>query len=208
MKKKILFIVSSMKVGGGAEKSVSLLVKGLSKYYDVQLLTFYDFEKEYDVKQVKRNSFAEKYCENVFVKAYRFFIKYPLMLKIFLKRNKYDLVISNAEDANLISLFTKKFFYKFDLWCVIRNNIFDDKNVFYKFNKLHKYADKNIVLTNELKNLAFKNGLETINISNALDIKEINVLKNKELNEKNHFNKKNHFNHRKIFIAKKSFMVF
>jgi len=43
---KILFVVSNMKVGGGAENSVSIIVKELRKRkYDIELLTFYDFDK-------------------------------------------------------------------------------------------------------------------------------------------------------------------
>jgi len=183
--KKILFVVSNLKVGGGAEKSVSLLVKGLAKHYDVSVLTFYDFKNEYSCS-VKRHSFRFKYKDSSFVKAFRLLFLFPLKLRSFLKKNKFDLVVSNAEDANVVSLICRKFF-KYKLWTVIRNDIFDKKNLYYRFNKLQKYADKRIVLTKALqKRCDFRSTV----IGNALDISEIEYLRKDSVDEKDLFKKK------------------
>ena len=187
-KKKILFVVSNLKVGGGAEKSVSLISSGISKYYDVELLTFYDFDNEYPY-DVKRHSFGFKYRQNIFAKGFRFLFIFPFLLRKFLKKNRYDLVVSNAEDANLVSLITKKFFYNFKLWTVIRNNIFDKKNVYYRFSFLQKYSDKIIVLTKALQS---KCPFDSVVLENALDFNEIQIKRKEKIprEEQTLFNKK------------------
>ena len=185
-RKKILFVVSNLKVGGGAEKSVSLISSGLSKYYDVELLTFYDFDNEYSY-DVKRHSFGFKYRQNIFAKGFRFLFVFPFLLRRFLKKNRYNLVVSNAEDANLVSLVTKKFFYKFRLWTVIRNNVFDKGNSYYYFRNFHKASDNIIVLTKALqKKFPFKTSV----IGNAIEIDEIDSMKKEPLEEKELFKKK------------------
>ena len=182
---KILFVVSNLKVGGGAEKSVSLLTKGLSKEYDVSILTFYDFKEEYPIN-VKRYSFGYEYSSSSIGKFWRFFIVFPFLLRKFLRSKRYNLVVSNAEDANIVSLICRKFFYKFKLWTVIRNDIMDKGNVYYRFRGLQKWADKNIVLTNEFR-AKFGRGVV---IPNALEVDEVLTLKDKEVEEKELFSKK------------------
>lgn len=184
-KKKILFIVSNLKVGGGAEKSVSLLAKGLSEQYDVSILTFYDFKEEYPVT-VKRHSFGYEYDSSSIGKFWRFFIVFPLLLRKFLLRNKFDLVVSNAEDANVVSLVCRKFFFSFRLWTVIRNDIMDKGNAYYRFRGLQKWADKNIVLTNEFR-AKFGRGVV---LPNALEVDEVQSLKDEEVKERELFSKK------------------
>jgi glycosyltransferase involved in cell wall biosynthesis len=187
-KKKILFIVSNLKVGGGAEKSVTLLVKGLKKYYDVELLTYYDFKEEYPC-EVKRHTLGYEYSNNLIKKMHRLLYLFPRITARFLKKQKYDVVISNAEDANLVCLIAKKYFHNYKLWTVIRSNIFDKKNPYYKFRKMHKYADLNIALN---KGLEQEIPYKTTVISNALDLDEIRKLKDKKIpeQEKKLFNKK------------------
>lgn len=185
-RKKILFVVSSLKLGGGAEKSVTMLVKGLKKYYDIEVLTFYDFDNEYPCS-VKRHSFNFKYKNSIIIKAFRFLFLFPLKVKRFLKEKKYDLVISNAEDANLVCIIAKKYFHKFKLWTVIRSNIFNKKNPYYKFRKIHKQTDHNIVL-NEATKQEFP--YKATIISNALDVDSVTHKKNEEIKEKKLFEKK------------------
>ena len=138
-----------MRVGGGAERSVSYLCNGLKKHYDVELLTFYNDKKEYSVN-VKRHSFNDENKSNLLIKFFRFFVKYPLKLRRFLKKNNYDLVVSNADDANLVSHLTKKVFYKkIKLWSVIRADI--QNKVYTKTLFLYKYADKIITICKSLE---------------------------------------------------------
>lgn len=183
---KILFIISNLKIGGGAEKSVMLLTKELKKYYDVELLTFYDFKEEY-FYDVKRHSFNFNYSESLINKVKNLLFLFPLKLRNFLKKNKYDLVISNAEDANVVSILCKKYFYNYKLWTVIRNDIFGKKHPYHKFNFLQRYADKRIVLTKALQQ---RTEFDTTVIENATELDEINnkkykgIIKEKDLFEK------------------------
>ena len=187
-RKRILFVVSNLKVGGGAEKSVTMLTKGLKKHYDVELLTFYDFKEEY-LCDVKRYSFNYKYSNSTIQKIQRLLFMFPLKLKRFLKTHKYDLVVSNAEDANVVSLICKKYFKNYKLWTVIRNDIFDKKHPYHKFNFLQKHADKRIVLTKALQQRA---SFKTTVLENAIEINEINKKKNEAVTgkEKDLFKKK------------------
>ncbi|MFW6220528.1 MAG: glycosyltransferase, partial [Nanoarchaeota archaeon] len=180
MRKKILFIVSNMKIGGGAERSVSYLCTGLKKHYDVELLTFYNDKKEYSVN-VKRHSFNDKNKSNLLIKFYRFFVKYPLKLRKFLKKNNYDLVVSNAQDANLVSQITKKIFYKnFKLWSVIRADI--QNKVYDKLKSLNNESDKIITICKSLEDKYSKifTQKKITTLYNALDFEEIQ----KKLREK------------------------
>ena len=186
-KKKILFIVSNLKVGGGAENSVAILTKGLAKYYDVEILTFYNFKNEYEYF-VKRHNFNYNYANNIIIKSFRILVYFPLKLRQFLKNNKYDLVVSNAEDANMVALICKKML-KFKLWTVIRNNIFSKGNAYYRFKNLHNTADKTIVLTKAMqKRVKF----DTVAIGNAIELDEINKKKKEAITgkEKKLFEKK------------------
>jgi len=166
---KVLFVVSNMKIGGGAENSVSIIVKELRKRnHDVELLTFYDFDKEYEVKH---QSFGEKYSNSMVIKLFYLFVKFPFKLRSFLKRNKFDLVISNAEDANLVCLIAKKT----KLWVVIRNNNLVMFNKAYRTISLHlhKKADKIITVSKGLSDVYSEIGFKNICIYNPLDIKSI-----------------------------------
>lgn len=183
--KRILLVVSNLKVGGGAEKSVSLLAKGLSSHYDVSVLTFYDFKDEYDVS-VKRYSFGFKYSDSMLKKMFRILVLFPLKLRSFLKQHSFDLVISNAEDANVVSLLCKRI-YSYPLWTVIRNDICDASNVYYRFRGFHKWSDKNIVLTQEF---AQKFSYPCVVIPNALEVSEISRLKSEAVAEKELFKRK------------------
>ena len=157
-KMKILFVVSNMKVGGGAENSVSIIVKELRKRkYDIELLTFYDFDKEYEVKH---KSFGGKYSSDMIIKLFYLFVKFPFKLRSFLKKNKFDLVISNAEDANLVCLIAKKT----KLWVVIRNNYLIMFNKIYRKISLHlhKRADKIITVSKGLSDVYSEIGFKNI----------------------------------------------
>ena len=183
--KKILFIVSNLGVGGGAEKSTAMLTKALSEGFDIEILTFYNFKEEYEYNCI-RHSFNDKYSTNILIKLFRFFIKYPLKLKHFLKKNKYDLVVSNAEDANITCLFTKKYLFNFKLWTVIRNDIFRKDHPYHRFRLWHKNADKAITLTKALQRKA---NFEAVAIPNALDFSYISKQAKKTPPYKFHGNK-------------------
>ena len=178
MTKKILFIVSNLKVGGGAEKSVTLITKGLKEHYDVELLTFYKHEKEYEY-YVKRHDLGYTPANSIIKKGLRYFLFAPYKLSRFLRKNKYDLVVSNISDTNLLTLITKGIFYKkFKLWSNIR--CYMTIPIYKKTFPLYKNADKIIVLTKALQqhtkypSTVINNAIETqiINHKKKLNIKK------------------------------------
>lgn len=178
-KKKILFIVSNLRIGGGAERSVSLLCKGLQEHYEVELLTFYGHDNEYECT-VKRHNFNLEFTDNYIQKLYRFFIVLPLKVRNFLKQNQYDLVIANTSDTNLVLLLTRMI-HKFKLWVTIR--AFMTIPLYKLTFPLYKLADKIIVLTQQQKTILnqklFKYNSTVIN--NALEINKIRDLANEPL---------------------------
>ncbi len=183
-KKKILFIVSTLEVGGGAERSVSHVCNALSKYHDIEILTFYDAKDEYN-HQVPRHSFGDKYVENPPIKLYRLFLKYPKKLKNFLDEKEYDLIISNVEDANLVSKLTKLKYKDFNLWGVIRA---DFSHPLYKsLVPTYNLTNDRIITVSKTLKEKFKNKIPKVKISsiyNPLDLEKINELKKKKISEK------------------------
>ena len=178
-KKKLLFVVSNLGIGGGAEKSVALVAKGLKDFYDVEILTFYDFKEEYKCP-VKRHSLGFNYSNSLVKKGFRLLFYFPYLVSGFLKRNKYDVVISNAEDANVTCLVSKKVFFDFNLWTVIRNDVFDKSHPYRRVNFLQKYADKRIVLTNELKKRC---PYKSVVLRNAIDFDDVQRKKKEKIPE-------------------------
>ena len=162
-KKKILLIISSIKKWWWAEKSAINIYNWLKKKWDrIELLTFYDFKKEYIFKW-DRISFWLNY-ERWIKRIFNLLFVIPFKLYFFIKKNKYELVISNSEDANfctqLCKIFNSKLFITIN---VVHNNIFLKSNEYYLFRKLHKYADY-IVTVSKWIELSFKNEL---NISSS-----------------------------------------
>ncbi len=47
MKNKVLIIIPSLEVGGGAEKVAASLTKKLAEKYDIYILTFYNYREIY-----------------------------------------------------------------------------------------------------------------------------------------------------------------
>jgi len=105
------------------------------------------------------------------IKLFYLFVKFPFKLRSFLKRNRFDLVISNAEDANLVCLIAKKT----KLWVVIRNNYLIMFNKIYRKISLHlhKRADKIITVSKGLRDVYSDIGFKNICIYNPLDIESI-----------------------------------
>lgn len=158
----------------------------MKKEYDVSILTFYDFKREYEY-YVKRHSFGYGYRKNFLVKTFYLLFWFPLKLRSFLSKNEYDLVVSNAGDANLVSLITKKYLKRFTLWTYIRKNIFHKTHPYYGFRNLHRHADKRITLTEALSR---KLPFDAVSLPNTIDIEEVKRLKDEPVEEEEIFEKK------------------
>ncbi len=189
-KKKLLFIISSLKVWGGAENSSRILANSFKKlWYDITLLTFYNHKNEYSVDWVKRVVIWDRYSINIFTKFYRFFFKYPIFINKIIKKNKYDLVITNSEDWNLVWLNVKKYINKsIKLIVVVRNYI--RRHFVYKHTiPYHKNANHIVTISKHLWSMfnwiVSKNKITTI--YNPFDVDRIKELAKEEIH--NNFEK-------------------
>ncbi len=146
--KKILFVISSLKIWWGAERVVSLIwTKLFEKWYGVSYLTFYKHNDLYDFKW-KYHCLNERFSSNIFVKLYKL-INRAREISLHCKKMKIDTCVSFMEEANFPSLFSKiLFFNRADVVISSRNNsnekIFINKML---IKLLYNYADKIITLS-------------------------------------------------------------
>jgi glycosyltransferase involved in cell wall biosynthesis len=197
--KKILIIIPTIKIGGGAEKVASTLGVALNdrKEYNVKLLTFYSRKKEYAFAG-ERFSINEKLSGFRFLKLW----KRAFYIKKICKENNIETAISFIEEANFSLIISKIFINKARLIVSVRNNPANNrKSIFYKvlIFFLYRFAFK--VVTNSrgseiILNRKFKLK-NTIAIYNNHDIKKYKILSKKSI--KNIY--KNLFNNKKfVFI--------
>lgn len=182
--KKILFVVSNIKKWWWAEDYARVLSKSLlDMWYKLELLTFYDFEDEYDIWDLNRISFNDKYSNNLFTKLYRFFVKYPRLLNKNINVWKYDLIITNAEDANLVWLNVKKYLSKKIKLITVMHNYLWNHPIYKYTQKLHKNSDYVVCVSRYISKYMGTNFLikNIVSIYNPFDIDLINKYKKEEL---------------------------
>lgn len=180
---KILFVVSNLKVGGGAENYVSLLSEKVSTHYNVEILTYYKFKQEYPVNQ-KRFNFNYSYSNNPIIKIWRLLFLFPYMTYKFLKQREYDYVISNSEDANVVTLIYKALLSKPNkskFCAIIHNNL--DLGIYKYTQFLLKKADLLFTVSKSLTKLYQKrfNFKKIYTLYNPFDLKNINTLKSEKI---------------------------
>ena len=179
---KTLFVVSNMRVGGGAENIAAQTLKELHKKgHDVSLLTFYSSENEYDLGGVERFCFEKQYSSQLLLKLYRLLFLFPRKLRSFLSDNSFDVVITHAEDANVVGLLTKRKDPSMKLWTVIHNSL--DNTVYKRTKGLHKHADKIITVSEDIKQEFIETfpNKDVQKINNFLDLQAIQPLLDKPL---------------------------
>lgn len=107
--RKILFVIPSLKRGGGAENVVQLVINKLSGLgYNVSTLTFYQYEDSYVVRS-RVTCLNNKKPENIIHKAILAF-KRAVDIKSIADKDNYDFIISFVEDANFSALIARIFF--------------------------------------------------------------------------------------------------
>lgn len=186
MKKKILIIIPSLEIGGGAERTASILSEKLSETYDISILTFYDYKKSYSYKgefySLKLDSKFWKKC----------FINLYIYKKI--KLISPDLIISFIDHTNLLLIITKKLFsLKIPLIISVRTNV---KERYKKQNKIQNFlikilyklraVNKIVTLSNGVKDILIKNYYinkkKIITIYNGINCEEVKSKIKEELN--------------------------
>ena len=194
MKKKLLFIVHSLKKGGGAEKTVSTLTIQLSRNYNISLLTIYDFKTNYPYSG---NYYSLR--ENLGIK--RFILNSlkistiirPFRIYKHIRQISPDVIISNMDVTNTYVIISKILFrYKIPLIITTHTNpkIAYRKgkrhtNVFIKFFYSLKIIDKIITVSKELQKIfeyeykIKKKKIKTI--YNSIDLERIRELKKEKI---------------------------
>ncbi len=206
MKNKLLFIIHSLKRGGGAERIVANLTFQLSKNYNISILTFHDFKNLY---HYNGNYFSLK--ENLgFVRKILNSLKFYTIIRPFriykvIRKISPDIILSNMDFTNIYAILSKAIFrYKIPLIICVHTNpkIAYRKgetyiNIFIKnFYKL-KLVDKIITVSKEIQKIfEYEYGIDKRKIRtiyNSIDLERINSLKREKL-----FESEELFNSKKI----------
>ena len=185
MKKKILIIIPSLTIGGGAEKIAASLTNRLSEKFEISILTFYDFKNIYPHKGVhvslKQNSKTWQ----------KLFLPFKIYKKI--KSIAPDIIMSFMDYTSIITFFTKFMFHiKVPLIVCSHTNpkiAYRNKLWYIKFlTKLvypSKLVSKIVTVSFETQYILEKNFKINHNkiktIYNGIDIDEIQNLKNERI---------------------------
>lgn len=196
MKKKILFLIDSLKIGGGIERVISSLAKSLSEKYEIFLLTFKDFKNIYPFRgkyySLKENlGFYQNFLN--FFKIYTAIR--PIRIYKLIKSISPDLLISNMYYTDIFIILTKYFFrFKIPLIIAIHTNLkmkFEKKKRYFNFLIKILYSSKivnkiivvsKVVQTILEKDYKIKKNKLKI-IYNGIDIERIKELKNDKILE-------------------------
>ncbi|WP_249598479.1 glycosyltransferase [Peribacillus frigoritolerans] len=188
MSKKIAFIIPAL-TGGGAERVVANLTKGLPSNYEKFIIIYHTTDKSYEhngrIINLNIGSSDNKFGKIINT------IRRIVALKKIKKKYKIDRSISFLENPNLINIFSKG---NEDVFVSIRNHQSSEftgitkiiNKVIVKF--CYSKADKIVAISNGVKNDLIENfgvkSKEIETIYNPVDIERINNLKTKPLEEK------------------------
>ncbi|MFX0071646.1 MAG: glycosyltransferase [Candidatus Hermodarchaeota archaeon] len=121
--KKVLFLLDSMKTGGGTERILSLLTNGIANKYELSIVTIYDFEDRHLFKG-KYYSFRENIKVSTkflsLLRIHNFIVFFKIYKAI--KSISPDLIISVMDYMNILTVFMKSLFHikiplLISIWC-------------------------------------------------------------------------------------------
>ncbi|MBN2190502.1 MAG: glycosyltransferase [Candidatus Aureabacteria bacterium] len=195
-RKKIVFIIPTME-GGGAERTVSNLLRYLDRDKFRLSLVLYEKKVQYDIPaDVKIFSLGVSPSPNFFIKAYNYALRI-VKIAATLKNIKPDTVVSFLTDVNISTILAGFLsLSKSRLVISERNRIAAVYNIGYQKIKkffvrfLYRYADKIIAvsedISGELTGCGIDRGKITV-IHNMADCKNIAVLSGDKITETNVF---------------------
>ena len=194
MKKKILIIIDTLKIGGGVERFTSLLTQGLSEKFDLFILTFEDSKKIYPFEG-RYLSLKEKLNVSSGFLSLFFFKKLLNSIKIYklIKSVKPDLILSFTIYTNIFTIFTKFLFQIktpliISIWCnpaLVYKNKMPIINFLIKILYGLKTVDKVITVSNGIQYILEsdygikKHKLKTI--YTGIELEKIEKIKNEEI---------------------------
>jgi len=129
MKKNILFLITNLQIGGGAQRIASSLSNKLNKKYNLSLITFYDSKDHYFYNG---NYISLKEKPNSMELLFR-----PLRVYRLIKKYCPDVIISFMDHVNFFAIFLKMIFrLKIPLIITIHTNpkmMYMDRNRYFNF---------------------------------------------------------------------------
>ncbi len=176
MKKNILILVDSLKIGGGSDKVAAILGSELhNKGYNVSFLTLMDDSPKYNFKG-SYYTLNERDIYGNDLKRGLNLLKYSPKVKDICEELKIDTIISAGDPANFHAIFSRLFF-KNRVQLIITQHmnpdIFKNSPMKYRLIKFfYTYADEIICVSKEIERIfkedyGFKN---TSTIYNMMDI--------------------------------------
>ena len=166
MKRKILIVIPSIEIGGGAEKNAASLARAFSTEREVRFANFYRIRNEYDLPQF-RYLLGEKPGKSTASKVY-FFIRRLLFIYRVCRHYKPDVILSFGFHSNLVvslvSLISIR--RRYDVILSIRTNIFRVS----RFSRLLFRFLYNRVETTHVITKQMKENVSSIGIRNAVTI--------------------------------------
>jgi len=187
MGKRILIILNSLKIGGGAERIATELGSALNKKeYEISFLTFYDLKPKYEYlgKEICLN---EKVKNNLLLDMIKT-VKRAKKINEICKKNNIDTVISFLFTQNLPTILSKVVFGNNSKIIIsVRNNPI--KNESFVFNQIMKRtypkADKLIVQTRRIKEILSKKYSidNSVVIPNMFDLDKSRDLSRKKISK-------------------------
>ena len=177
---KILIIIPSLEIGGGAEKNAYNLGQNLFKKYDVRYLKFYNFKDEYDVAQ-KCYCLQEKPKKNNLEKLFYIYKRIKFIKKTCQKYESH-LVISFGFYSNiLVSISSLKRNYKVIL--SVRSNIYKQSFIIRNISRmLYNKMDSTHVVTKKMSSSLKSIGINNIeHIYNGHQLQNYQTMANEDL---------------------------
>jgi glycosyltransferase involved in cell wall biosynthesis len=190
VKKRVLIVISTLKLGGGAERVASTLGTELNKKHEIHFLTFYKSKEEYNFKG-KYTCLNEKFSNSSIIKSIKLF-KRAKFIAEYCKKNKIDTTISFMEDSNFPNIMSKTMFKNKSKIIVservdpIQNN---PKLFNYLIKVLYPKADLIVTVSNGLEKIMFKEFSlkNTKTLYNFKDFDKIKRLSKKNIDIKDKF---------------------
>ncbi|MEX0930074.1 MAG: glycosyltransferase [Candidatus Paceibacterota bacterium] len=174
-KPKILFVISNLEVGGGAQRVAATVGSELhTKGYETHLLTFYEYPRKYPYTGIyhTRNEKPKPWYKKPFGVIARIW-----GIRRVCKENNIDVAVSFLPEASFYTLASKiLFFNRVKMIVSVRNNP-NNRNRLYRFliRLLYPLADKvvpNARATEEILNREY--GLtNTTTIYNPIDLEQV-----------------------------------
>jgi glycosyltransferase involved in cell wall biosynthesis len=173
--KRIMIVIGTLAVGGGAEKVAATIGTELTKRgHEVHLVTFYEAKQKFSFVGTY-HSLSEA-PQNRFIKLL-LIPKHIWFLRQYTRNNNIDIAISFLEEANFQLLLTKLLFKpKLPVIVSVRNNILTREWPFKLMTRLlYPYAQKVVTVTKAIEETLKSNyGLcNTLTIYNPLDLDQV-----------------------------------